>query len=72
MTQKYTILHASAGIQTDRWTLHIYPSSMYGDKLERPISILFKGDRGDIEALDLSREEARLLALSLLAGANVA
>ena len=68
---KYTILHGGSRTQTDRWTCHTYPSSMYGDTLERPISILV--DVGDgIHALNLSRDEARLLAMSLLAGAAVA
>lgn len=68
---KYSILHAGSRTETPRWTLHTYPGSMYGDSLERPISILFdSGD--DIQSLELSKDEARLLAASLLAGANVA
>lgn len=69
---KYQILHAGSRTQTDRWTLHAYPGSMYGvDTLERPISILFETG-GDIQSLELSKDEARLLAASLLAGAAVA
>lgn len=71
LDSKYTLLHVGSRMQTERWTCHAYPSSMYGDTLERPISILVDvGD--DIQTLELSRDEARALAMALLAGAAVA
>lgn len=58
-------------LQLNTFTAHAYPKRMYGGTgMERPISVIFDGDGGSLESLDLTPTEARQLAAFLLASVD--